>query len=208
MRRQPLVVGIAGGTGSGKSTLVHLLLQTEIGSEITVLPHDHYYLSKDQVPAALIQSHNWDHPDAIDNALYVQHLDQLSEGKTIQRPEYCFESHHRKLGTHSVKAKRILMVEGILVFAVPEIRKRLQWRIYIEANPDERILRRLVRDTQERGRSIASVVHQYRTSVRPMHDQWIQPSRNHAHLVLPNAQEGSLEKGAEMLCGFLKSQIS
>ncbi|HAC90486.1 MAG TPA: hypothetical protein DCF63_07605 [Planctomycetaceae bacterium] len=87
MRRQPLVVGIAGGTGSGKSTLVHLLLQTEIGSEITVLPHDHYYLSKDQVPSALIQCQNWDHPDAIDNTLYVQHLDQLSEGKSVERPE-------------------------------------------------------------------------------------------------------------------------
>ncbi|MBX3420231.1 MAG: uridine kinase [Pirellulaceae bacterium] len=208
MHRETVIVGIAGGTGSGKSSLVHLLLESQVGGQITVLPHDHYYLNVDQLPAKLRDNHNWDHPDAVDNRLYVKHIDQLVRGESINQPEYCFETHRRKLATESVTCRRILLVEGILVFAIEEIRRRLQWRVFIEANSDERILRRLVRDTQQRGRSLASVVHQYRMTVRPMHDEWIQPSREHADLVIPNTGPDSLYKGAQVLSGFLRSLIA
>jgi uridine kinase len=206
--QQPfLVIGIAGGTGSGKSTLVEHLLASEIGDEIAVLPHDHYYLSRELMPEWLKATENWDHPEAIDNQLYISHLDLLMQGNCVESPQYCFETHSRRSDTRPIPARRILLVEGILIFAIPEICHRLQWRVFIDATSDERVLRRLVRDTQGRGRSLASVVQQYRTSVRPMHDRYIQPSRDHAHLILPNINPTSLEKGAQLLCGFLRTQL-
>lgn len=208
MHSPDLIVGIAGGTGSGKSTLVQLLLDSDIGSQITVLPHDHYYRNGDQIPRELLDSQNWDHPDSIDNDLYIQHLDQLAGGHSIQRPEYCFATHRRKTESTCVSAKRIILVEGILVLAIPEIRDRLHLRIFVEASSDERLIRRVLRDTQQRGRSLESVVQQYRTSVKPMHDAFIQPSRNHAHLVLPNTCDQSLKTSAYLLCGFLRAQLS
>ncbi len=205
--RPILIVGIAGGTGSGKSTLVQLLLQSDIGREITVLQHDHYYFSANHIPPELRQAQNWDHPDAIDNALYIEHLNALAAGHDIECPNYNFETHCRKTETTPLSPKAILLVEGILVFAVPKICQRLDLRIFVETSSDERIIRRMLRDTRERGRSLDSVVQQYRSTVKPMHDKFIQPSRDEAHLVLPNAKSDSLQKGAELICGFLKSQL-
>ena len=202
-----LIVGVAGGTGSGKSTLVEMLLASDIGEEIALLPHDHYYLSWDEVPTDLRESQNWDHPDAIDNTLYVQHLDQLARGQSVPRPNYCFETYRRKEEPTHLMAKKILLVEGILVLAIPEIRQRLGLKVFVEASSDERLIRRVLRDTQQRGRSLSSVVQQYRKSVKPMHDTLIQPSRDHAHIVLPNTSDSSLQKSAELLCGFLRSQL-
>jgi len=207
MSNSRLIIGVAGGTGSGKSTLVQMLLESSVGREITVLAHDHYYLSWDKVPSELRDTQNWDHPNAIDNELYLQHLDLLAEGQSIQRPEYCFETFHRKSETTVLPANRIILVEGILVLAIAEIRQRLSLRIFVEASSDERLIRRVLRDTQQRGRSLTSVVQQYRTSVKPMHDTLIQPSRDHAHVVLPNTSDIGLQKSAELLCGFLRSLI-
>jgi uridine kinase len=202
-----LVLGIAGGTGSGKSTLVEHLLKSEVGQEITVLPHDHYYFSREQIPLSLRETENWDHPDTIDNSLYLEHLNQLSRGLAVESPLYCFATHSRRSETKLLQARKIILVEGILVLAIPEICRRLDWRVFIDIASDERVLRRLVRDVQHRGRSLPSVVAQYRGSVRPMHEAFIQPSRQQAHLILPNSSPEHLEKAAELLSGFLRTRL-
>lgn len=202
------VVGIAGGTGSGKSSLVQKLCRSELGPSIATLAHDHYYHNPEDIPAEIQAAENWDHPDAIDNALFVKHLNELSHSRSIDRPDYCFKEHRRKSTTVAVEPKPILIVEGILLFAIPEICHRIRWRIFVEAPPDERVLRRLLRDTTERGRSIESVVHQYRNSAQPMHDLWIEPSRNHAHFILPNIHPASIDNGCEILLGFLADQLN
>lgn len=203
-----IVVGIAGGSGSGKSSLVQKLCASELGPSITTLAHDHYYHNPEDIPTEIRAAANWDHPDAIDNALFVKHLDALSQGQCVECPEYCFRQHRRKSSTLHLVPKSILIVEGILLFAIPEICNRLRWRVFVEAPPDERVLRRILRDTSERGRSVESVVHQYRNSAQPMHDLWIEPSRNHAHLILPNINTASFEIGCEMLLGFLSEKLN
>lgn len=208
LQQSVLVLGVAGGTGAGKSTLVEYLLNSDVGQEITVLPHDHYYFSRQQIPPLLRDSENWDHPDTIDNDLYLKHLDQLSQGHAVESPLYCFATHSRRSETRLLQSRRILLVEGILIFAIPEICRRLHWRVFIDIASDERIIRRLVRDVQHRGRSLSSVVEQYRGSVRPMHEAFIQPSRQQAHLILPNSSPDHLEKGAQLLSGFLRTHLS
>ena len=202
------VIGIAGGTGSGKSSLVQKLCSSELRDSITTLAHDHYYHNPEDISPAIQESENWDHPDAIDNSLFIKHLDELTQGRGIERPEYCFKEHRRKSSTVLVAPKPILIVEGILLFAIPEICDRLRWRIFVEAPPDERVLRRLLRDTTERGRSVESVVDQYRKTAQPMHDLWIEPSRNHAHFILPNIHSTSIDNGCAILRGFLTEQLS
>jgi uridine kinase len=201
------VIGIAGGTGSGKSSLVQKLCSSQLRDSIATLAHDHYYHNPENISPAIQESTNWDHPDALDNSLFIKHLDELTQGRGIERPEYCFMEHRRKSSTVFVAPKPILIVEGILLFAIPEICNRLRWRIFVEAPPDERVLRRLLRDTTERGRSVESVVDQYRKTAQPMHDLWIEPSRNHAHFILPNIHTTSIDNGCEILRGFLAEQL-
>jgi uridine kinase len=201
------VVGIAGGTGSGKSSLVQKLCRSELGTSIATLSHDHYYHNPEDISVAIQEAENWDHPDAIDNRLFVKHLDELIQGRNIERPDYCFKEHRRKSSTVLVAPKPILIVEGILLFAIPEICERLRWRIFVEAPPDERVLRRLLRDTTERGRSFESVVYQYRKTAQPMHDLWIEPSRNQAHFILPNIHATSIDNGCAILLGFLTNTL-
>lgn len=191
MALRQLVVGIAGGSGSGKSTMVERLLGGPLKESISVLPHDHYYHSQEHLPAALRETHNWDHPDSIDNQLFATHLLQLKNGDDVERPVYCFKTHRRLPDRNLVTSKPIILVEGILLLAIPVIRELIDWRIYIDAPSDERILRRIVRDTTERGRSLQSVIDQYRGSARPMHEEWIEPSCTSAHLIVPNEHEAS-----------------
>ncbi len=174
---------------------------------MSTLAHDHYYHNPENISRTIRETENWDHPDAIDNRLFVEHLDELSRGHSIERPDYCFVDHCRKPLTVRIDPKPILIVDGILLFAIPEICKRIHWRVFVEAPADERILRRLLRDTRERGRSLESVVHQYRVSAQPMHNQWIEPSRNHAHIILPNTNDKSIDNGCEILLGFLNQKL-
>jgi uridine kinase len=200
--KRSLAIGIAGGTGAGKSTFVRLLRTGRLADHLCVLEHDHYYRNAGEMPEFVRANNNWDHPEAIDNALFLSHLSMLKRGHAIERPVYSFADHARTNRTERIESAPIVLVEGILIFAIPEICEQIDWRIYLEASPDERILRRILRDTQERGRSLESVVTQYRTSTRQMHDEWIEPSRAHAHLIVPTQNESSLTKAVQIVEGF------
>lgn len=201
------VIGIAGGSGSGKSTLVQLLLQSQIGDRIAVLPHDAYYHSVANLPEPLRSSENWDHPETIDNDLYAQHVDRLVAGSDVERPEYDFATHSRMASTVVVNAGPILLLEGILLFAIPAIASRVNLRVFIDTPAEERLARRLRRDVAERGRSIDSVLNQFRNSVRPMHDLFVEPSRKMAHLVIPWDWQHDPKPSVEVLLAWM-SKVS
>ncbi len=188
------VIGIAGGSGSGKSTLVERLLAC--GGAVGHLPHDAYYLNRAEMPEDHRDSPNWDHPETLDSDLFIQHIDALKHGRAIERPTYDFANHCRCAETVCVQPTPVLLVEGILLFHVKPIRKRIDLKVYIDTPADLRILRRVQRDMTERDRTLESVVQQYHTSVRPMHDQFVEPSKRFADVVVPwelhNAQAVSL----------------
>ncbi len=185
MTKPELVIGIAGGSGSGKSTIVERLLQGPHGDQIALMPHDAYYYDYDQLPLTAHGLRNWDHPDALESRLYLQHVQQLVSGQAIERPEYDFAGHVRAQTTVTVQPKRILLLEGILLLAVPELREVLDLRIYVDTPADLRVTRRMLRDIEVRGRTVRSVVDQYESTVRPMHEQFVEPSRQHAHVLIP-----------------------
>ena len=179
------VLGIAGGSGSGKTTILDRILRGPVGSAVSLIPHDAYYLSRGDMPAHVCDSENWDHPDALDNDLFVRHLDDLKAGRAVDRPVYNFATHSRSHETVRLETRPVLLVDGILLFAIPAIRDRLDLKIFVDTPADLRIVRRLVRDLNERGRSVESVTDQYVTTVRPMHDQFVEPSRKAANVVIP-----------------------
>ena len=177
------VIGIAGGSGSGKSTIVHRVTASAYGSDVVVLPHDAYYLGHARTPDSA--RGNYDHPDSLDNALFVEHLDALRRGEPVEQPVYDFATHSRTGRTIRTEPRPVVIAEGLLLLAVPEILPRLDLRVFVHTPAEERLMRRLERDVRERGRTHASVIEQFRGTVRPMHDQFVEPSRVHAHLVVP-----------------------
>ena len=179
------VLGIAGGSGSGKTTIVDRILRGLVGEAVTLVPHDAYYLSRSDMPLVVRASGNWDHPEALDNVLFCRHLDELRDGRPVERPFYDFANHRRSQETVVLEPRPVLLVDGILLFSIPEIRRRLDLKIFVDTPADLRIVRRLVRDVQERGRSVESVTDQYQHTVRPMHDQFVEPSKKFADAVIP-----------------------
>jgi uridine kinase len=173
---RPYIVGIAGGSGSGKSTVIDALLSSRHGPQMSLLNHDAYYLDREQMPMMIAQQENWDHPEALDNPLFVAHLRALIAGQGIHRPVYDFTCHRRS---------KDILLDGILVLAIPEIEQLIDLKVFVDTPADERILRRILRDTRERGRTIESVIDQYRTTVRPMYEQFVAPSRSRANLIVP-----------------------
>lgn len=180
-----VVVGIAGGSGSGKSTLVDEILDHSVGASVSVLRHDAYYLDRARMPEVLRVSDNWDHPDALENALFCSHLDRLKQGMAVDQPVYDFGTHSRTSQTCRIDPRPIIICEGILLLAIPEIRDRIDIGMFVDTPGEERIMRRMIRDTRERGRTLECVAQQFRSSVRPMHDLYVEPSRRHAHLIVP-----------------------
>ena len=180
-----LIIGVAGGSGSGKSTIVERLMTGRFGPEIAILPHDAYYYDAEQLPLTAHGMRNWDHPEALENKLYLQHIEQLAGGQAIERPEYDFEHHVRAATQVTVQPKRILLLEGILLLAVPAIREMIDVRVYIDTPADLRVTRRMIRDIEQRGRTARSVTEQYESTVRPMHEQFVEPSRQFAHILIP-----------------------
>lgn len=185
MTQPRLVLGIAGGSGSGKSTLVRRLLQSPLAPQICCLCHDSYYRNLDLLPRLPDGAGNWDHPDSLDNLLFVEHLDLLCRGIPIQQPVYDFTTHTRLSSVVPLHPQPILLIEGILLLAVPEIRRRIQLKVFVDTPADLRLLRRTLRDIHERGRSVESVAEQYARSVRPMHEQFVEPSRQFADVWIP-----------------------
>jgi uridine kinase len=179
------LLGIAGGSGSGKTTIVDRILRGPVGGSVLLMPHDAYYLSRSDMPVAVRAADNWDHPDALDNVLFCRHLDELKAGRAVDRPVYDFAKHSHSAETVRLDPRPVILVDGILLFSIPEIRRRLDLKIYVDTPADLRIVRRLVRDVQERGRTVESVTDQYQHTVRPMHDQYVEPSKKFADAVIP-----------------------
>ncbi len=177
-----ILIGIAGGTGSGKTTLTKHL-KKRFGDDITVIGHDSYYKRQDR-PFEERCRQNYDHPDAFDTDLLVEHLKALKRGETIQCPVYSYVEHNRTDQTVEIKPTKVILVEGILIFASRELRDMLDIKIFVETDADVRILRRCLRDVEERGRTLESVVTQYLTTVKPMHEQYVEPSRKYADIVV------------------------
>lgn len=180
---QCLMIGIAGGTGSGKSTLTEKLKKT-FGDDITVISYDNYYRSQNQLSMEERKKTNYDHPKALETELLVEHLAALKRGETIEAPVYDFTQHTRSRETITLTPTKIILVEGILVLADKRIRELLDIKIYVDADADERILRRVARDVKERGRTLEDVTAQYLETVKPMHYIYVAPSRRDADLVV------------------------
>ncbi|MDO4810929.1 MAG: uridine kinase [Eubacteriales bacterium] len=177
-----IFIGIAGGTGSGKTTLTQHL-SSHFGEEISVVHHDNYYKRQDR-PFEERCKQNYDHPDAFDTDLMIEDLKKLKRGETIHCPVYSYAEHNRTEETLAVKPTKVVIVEGILIFHDPRLRELLDIKIFVEADADVRILRRALRDVEDRGRSMQSVVTQYLTTVKPMHEQFVEPSRKYADIVV------------------------
>jgi len=177
-----IFIGIAGGTGSGKTTLTEHLAH-RFGSDISVVHHDKYYKRQD-APYEIRCLQNYDHPAAFDNDLMAEHLKLLKAGEAVHCPVYSYSEHNRTDETVEIRPTKVVLVEGILIFAIPELRELLDIKIFVETDADVRILRRALRDVEERGRSMQSVVQQYLTTVKPMHEQFVEPSRKFADIVV------------------------
>lgn len=180
-----LVIGIAGGSGSGKTTLVQKLMNGPFGSQIALLSQDAYFRELSDLPMAATGEKNWDHPDSLDNTLFLKHIDQLLSGHPIDEPVYDYVEHKRLPYTIDVHPLPVLVLEGIHILAVPDIRNRIDIRVFIDTPADLRVVRRAIRDINQRGRSVQSVASQYQQTVRPMHEQYVEPSRHFAHVVIP-----------------------
>ncbi len=184
-QKPSLVIGIAGGTGSGKTTVADYILQAVGPENISFLPHDAYYREQEGLSQAERAQVNFDHPSSLETELLIQHINQLKAGRTIQLPHYDFKTHTRTGDTTPVIPHQILVVEGILIFAEPELRKLFDLLIYVDTDADIRFIRRLRRDIEERGRTTESVIHQYLDTVRPMHLEFVEPSKRYAHVIIP-----------------------
>lgn len=178
-----IIIGIAGGTGSGKSTFTRKL-KKEFKDDVAVLYHDNYYRDQSDIPLEERRKTNYDHPDAMETELLVRQLKELKEGKTIQCPTYDYTLHTRSSEVVTVEPKKVILLEGILVLADERLRDLMDIKVYVEADADERILRRIIRDVKERGRDMEGVVEQYLTTVKPMHYLYVQPTRSTADIVI------------------------
>ena len=185
----PLVLAIAGGTGSGKTTVANVVLQRVGAENIALLPHDAYYKDLKDLPQAQRVLVNFDHPDSLETELLVEHLQALRQWKTVEIPVYDFTSHTRTAATKTVEPQPVILVEGILILAEERLRSLFDVKIFVDTAPDIRFIRRLKRDIHERGRTVESVIHQYETTVRPMHLEFVEPSKRHADVIIP---EGGL----------------
>lgn len=191
-----IVIGIAGGTGSGKSTLIKKIKE-EFHDEITILSHDFYYKQHDDISFEERKKLNYDHPNAFDTDLMIEHVRRLAAGETIERPVYDFTIHNRINETVLVRPAKVIVVEGILLFENKELLDLFDIKVFIDTDADVRIIRRILRDVNERGRTLESVVHQYLTTVKLMHEQFVEPSKKYADIIIP---EGGFNRVAlEML---------
>jgi len=182
---EPVVIGVAGGTGSGKTTVAREILKRAGTEQISLIQHDAYYKDLGSLPSAQRALFNFDHPDALENSLLIAHLQQLKAGQAIEMPVYDFTTHTRTAQTKPVPPHRVIMLEGILIFGDEDLRDLMDVKIYVDTDADIRFIRRLERDIAERGRTMESVVHQYLATVRPMHQRFVEPSKRYADIIIP-----------------------
>jgi len=200
-----LIVGIAGGTGSGKTTFARALKES-LGTDCVIVPQDSYYVANTGLPFEERLLINYDHPDALEDDLLIEHLRQLRAGEKVQVPVYDFASYARTQETVTVEPRAIVLVEGILVLTNPLLRQEFDLKVYVDTDPDVRVLRRLTRDVQQRGRSLDSVRNQYLETVKPMHEAFVEPSKRYADLIVPEGgfNQAALETVAALLRQYLQ----
>jgi uridine kinase len=185
LKHKPIVIGIAGGSGSGKTTVANQILNEVGAHRIAFLPHDAYYRELRHLPKAQREQVNFDHPNSIETELLIEHIQTLLKGECIEMPVYDFTTHSRTGETIHVDSKNIIMVEGILIFAEAKLRELFDMKIFVDTDADIRFMRRLERDIAERGRTVESVIHQYQATVRPMHLEFVEPSKRYADVIIP-----------------------
>ncbi len=192
MASSPVVIGVAGGTGSGKTTVANAILKRVGEGRMSVLFHDAYYRDFADLPKDVLDRRNFDHPDALETDLLVRHVRELKERRPVEAPVYDFRIHRRAAETRLVEPRKVILVEGILIFSEPELRRLFDVKIFVDTDADIRLIRRIRRDLEERGRTLESVVEQYQTSVRPMHLEFVEPSKRYADLILPEGGENAV----------------
>ena len=205
---KPIVIGVAGGTGSGKTTVAEKILHRVGAEHVAYIPHDAYYRELGHLPPDERAKVNFDHPDSLETSLLIEHLRALRAGQVVEIPIYDFTKHMRTEETRRVEPAPVILVEGILIFVEPKLRALLDVKLYVDTNADVRFIRRLQRDIQERGRSVESVCKQYLSTVRPMHQEFVEPSKRYADVIIPEGgfNEVAIEMVAARLRGMLYEQ--
>lgn len=199
-----LVIGIAGGTGSGKTTLVRNILE-RFGKDVTVISHDNYYKAHDEMTYEERSRLNYDSPDAFDTDMLIEHLKLLKAGCVIECSVYDFKIHNRSDAVLHIQPNKVIVIEGILIFQNKELCNQMDIRIFVDTDADVRILRRIIRDVRDRDRSLESVVNQYLTTVKPMHEKYVEPSKRNAHIIVPEGGKNAV--ALEMIYNRIQSHI-
>lgn len=196
----PIFIGIAGGTGSGKSTFTNRLKEA-FGENVSVVYYDNYYKRRDDLPFEERKKINYDHPDAFETRMLIDHIHALKEGKTVECPVYDYTVHNRSEKTILIRPAQVILVEGIMVLQNEELRNLLDIKVYVEADADERILRRVIRDVKERGRDVEGIAKQYLTTVKPMHYLYVEPTRSMADIVI---NSGLNDVAFDLICSKIR----
>ncbi|MCD6289562.1 MAG: uridine kinase [Anaerolineae bacterium] len=204
-RNRAITIGVAGGTGAGKTTIANAILDRVGWHRIAYLQHDAYYHDASNVPPEERLHLNFDHPDALDSALLAQHIRELQAGRPVDVPIYDFTTHTRRPETRRVNPEPVILVEGILIFAEPVLRDLMDIKIFVDADPDLRFIRRLQRDIKERGRTVDSVIEQYLSTVRPMHLEFVEPSKRYADIIIPEG--GFNEVALDMVVARIRALL-
>ncbi len=202
-----LIIGIAGGTGSGKTTVVNNILNNLNSQNVLVISQDNYYKAHNDLSFAEREKINFDHPRSIDFDLLTENIQDLKNGKTIEQPIYSFITHSRKDETIITHPKEVIIVEGILVFTHPELRELFDLKIFVQTDSDERLIRRITRDIKERGRDLDEVINRYRNTLKPMHEQFIEPSKVHADIIVPNMKKKN-EAAISVISTLIKDKLT
>lgn len=203
--KKPLVIGIAGGTGSGKSTVAKAIFESIPEKNVVIIEQDCYYKDQSHLPEEERVKTNYDHPLAFDNDLLIEHITKLINGEAVDKPQYDFTVHNRKKETVRVEPRDIIIIEGILILDSPKLRDLMDIKIFVDTDADIRIIRRIVRDMKERGRSLDSVISQYQNVVKPAHNQFCEPTKRYADIIIP---EGGYNKVAvDIMVTKIKSII-
>ncbi len=201
-----MIVGICGGTGSGKTTIARAIVKAVGAEKVVLVEQDSYYRNLSDMPLDERHQANFDHPDSIDSDMLVNHIMRLKQGLNVEMPLYDFKTHTRSSRIEMIEPKPVVIVEGILIFAEPRLLAMLDVRVYVDTPDDIRFIRRLQRDISERGRTVESVIGQYYRTVRPMHLEFVEPSKRNADIIIPEG--GQQEIGIEFLCSLVREKVN
>ncbi|MCC7126259.1 MAG: uridine kinase [Acidobacteria bacterium] len=198
-----LIVGVAGGSGSGKTTVVRKIVESLGSDDVVVLEHDRYYRDRNDLRLEERAALNYDHPDALETDLMVRHVEALRAGQSVEVPRYDFTRHARLAETETVAPRRAVIVEGILIFTDPALRRLMDIKVFVDTDSDTRFIRRLVRDVADRGRTMESVIDQYQDTVKPMHLEFVEPSKRYADIIVPLGGHNAV--AVDLLLSLLRS---